>query len=158
MNARTPFPARVRLLIPLLASKHVGEVVGTAGALGRTLEGAGLDYHDLAAAIPITADEATMPAFDTSGWQAASARPAPPYRPSRRSHYVFTPAQTAEHRRMALFCRNEDHGRLSPREREFVANVASWRRELSIAQADWLADITDRLEDPYCAEQGRAGV
>ena len=38
---------RLGKLIPRLASDHDGEVVATVSAIGRTLQGAGLDWHDL---------------------------------------------------------------------------------------------------------------
>lgn len=144
MNARSPIPEKVRLLVPVLSSPHEGEVVGTARAIGRVLGTAGLTYHDLAAAIPTAGDAVRVPEWDAAGWRAAN--PAPAARTTRRKVYTFTPAQSAAHRKMALYCRDADRGRLSPRERDFVSNVASWRRELTIAQADWLGDITDRLE------------
>lgn len=40
--------ARLGRLLPRLASDHDGEVVATVRAIRRTLEGAGLDLHDLA--------------------------------------------------------------------------------------------------------------
>lgn len=42
---------RLAKLIPRLASDHDGEVVATARAIGQTLAGAGLDFHDLAAGL-----------------------------------------------------------------------------------------------------------
>jgi hypothetical protein len=46
------FPAvQLCKLIPRLASEHDGEIVATARAIGRTLESAGCDFHDLANAI-----------------------------------------------------------------------------------------------------------
>ncbi len=39
---------RLGKLIPRLASDHDGEVVATVTAIGRTLQGARLDWHDLA--------------------------------------------------------------------------------------------------------------
>jgi len=48
-----PAPARNKLgkLIPRLASGHKGERIATVAAIGRTLDGAGLDFHDLASAV-----------------------------------------------------------------------------------------------------------
>ena len=70
----------------------------------------------------------------------------PAYRPIRRKIYTFTPKQTAAHRRLALWVRNNERGRLSDRERRFITDIASWRRELTIPQADWLTAIADRLD------------
>lgn len=48
-----PADARARLakLIPMLASDRDGEVVATVRAIGRTLAGAGADFHALAAVV-----------------------------------------------------------------------------------------------------------
>ncbi len=46
-----PIPAKVAKLLPLLGSAVPGEVVATAGAIGRTLAAAGLDWHALAAVV-----------------------------------------------------------------------------------------------------------
>jgi hypothetical protein len=42
---------KVSKLIPLLASDHDAEIVATARAIGRTLSGAGLSFHELAAVL-----------------------------------------------------------------------------------------------------------
>ena len=42
---------RIAKLIPRLASNHDGEVIATVAAIRRTLDGAGLDLHDLAECI-----------------------------------------------------------------------------------------------------------
>lgn len=136
MNQRVAIPHKITRIIPLMGSPVDGEALGACRAVGRVLEHSGLTYRDLAQAIP------TARGYE----QPVSMGPTPAYQPSRRKVSVFTPAQAAHHRRMALWCRNNERGRLTPREREFIANVASWRRELSVGQADWLTDITDRLE------------
>ena len=76
---------RLGKLVPRLASNHDGEVVATVAAIGRTLQSAGLDWHDLAQRI------ATPTIFDASGAEpprsartadAAPARPqGPPVKP-----------------------------------------------------------------------------
>lgn len=138
MNQRLAIPPKVARIMPLMGSSMDGEALGACRAVGRVLDHSGLTYRDLAAAIP------TREAAPGLGDGRVQSPPA--YRPSRREVSVFTPAQSAHHRRMALWVRNNERGRLTPREREFIANIASWRRELSITQADWLTDITDRLE------------
>lgn len=50
-RALSAVAGRLALIIPRLASNHDGEVVATARAIGRTLNAAGLDWHDVAAAI-----------------------------------------------------------------------------------------------------------
>ena len=49
MNALSPIDNKVAALIPRLASDKDGEVVATARAIGRQLNKAGSDWHDLAA-------------------------------------------------------------------------------------------------------------
>jgi hypothetical protein len=136
LNQRIAIPPKVAKILPLMGSPVDGEALGACRAVGRVLEHSGLTYQDLAQAIPTT----------RTYEQPVSMGPTPAYRPSRRKVSVFTPAQAAHHRRMALWCRNHERGRLTPREREFIDNVAYSRREISISQADWLTDITDRLE------------
>jgi hypothetical protein len=46
-----PILPRLALLIPRLSTEHDGEVVATVRAIGRTLKGASLDFHDLAMAV-----------------------------------------------------------------------------------------------------------
>jgi hypothetical protein len=50
MTARPSLPESVAKLIPRLASPHDGEVIATARAVGRALQSAGCDWHDLAKA------------------------------------------------------------------------------------------------------------
>ncbi|TWB19211.1 hypothetical protein [Nitrospirillum bahiense] len=47
----SPIAPRLVKLIPLLGSDQPGEVVATAAAIGRTLAGAGLTWHDVVAAL-----------------------------------------------------------------------------------------------------------
>lgn len=138
MNQRLAFPPKVARIMPMMASPVDGEALSACRAVGRVLAQGGLTYRDLAQAIP------TTQAAPANGDRRVQTTPA--YRPSRRKTFTFTPAQTATHRRMALYCRNADRGRLSRRERDFIADIVAWRRELTIPQADWLTDITDRLE------------
>ena len=53
---------RLGKLIPRLASDHAGEVTATVAAIGRTLAGVGLDWHDLSARVtaPKLADVVPM--------------------------------------------------------------------------------------------------
>jgi hypothetical protein len=51
MTARPSLPEIVAKLIPRLASPHDGEVIATARAVGRALQSAGCDWHDLTKAI-----------------------------------------------------------------------------------------------------------
>lgn len=69
VTALKPISPKLAKLLPLLSSDQPGEVVATAAAIGRTLIGVGLTWHDLAAAIeapprrpsnPGTSDPRTM--------------------------------------------------------------------------------------------------
>ena len=51
--SRPAIPARIARLIPLLGSPVDGEALGTRDAIVKTLASAGLDLHDLAAAIQV---------------------------------------------------------------------------------------------------------
>lgn len=146
MNQRLAIPTRVRLLVPMLGSDMDGEALNACRAIRRTLAGAGLDFHALADAIGADAAAQARPA------QPPRAGEPPQYRPQRRHAWTFTERQTATHRQMARYCRDNDKGRLSRRERNFIWTIATQGRELTMPQADWLADITDRLEK----EDGRA--
>ncbi len=87
---------RVRLgkLVPRLASDHPGEVAATVAAIGRTLAGAGLDWHDMVARIAkptafdaMTSGAAPPPAQEPEPaprptWSAAKS--APPLKPRRQ--------------------------------------------------------------------------
>ncbi|HEX9322907.1 MAG TPA: hypothetical protein VF913_12410 [Xanthobacteraceae bacterium] len=58
---------RVGTLVRLLGSPNDGEALGAARALGRVLEGAHLDFHDLAHGV-VTAPAHTQPEDHWSGW------------------------------------------------------------------------------------------
>lgn len=53
-DALAPVAPRLKKLLTMLSSNQPGEVVSTAAAIGRTLAGAGLTWHDLAAALAPT--------------------------------------------------------------------------------------------------------
>ena len=136
-------PLRVVKLVPVLGSPSEGEALGACRAIGRTLRGAGQDFHALAAAIRTSGSATAQAAPRTEPWM----RPAPAYRPSRSQPWTFTPRQSAEHKRIAQRCLAADCGRLRSRERDFLESVIASRRELTIAQLDWLNDIALSLEE-----------
>lgn len=156
MNARSPIPAKVRLLVPVLASPHEGEVIGAARAIGRSLQAAGLDFHALAAAL--SANETDTPVCEVKE------RPQPQAEDANRNpqkfrcrdwkeawayHHIprrFTPRQEESHRKQAAYCKGRID-RLNQREQGFIRSIGALRGNLSYAQADWLAAITDRLEE-----------
>lgn len=78
---------RLGKLIPRLASDHDGEVTATVAAIGRTLTGVGLDWHDLARRVaePGFDDLVTAAPWATKGSNAPSwTSPAPAARKARR--------------------------------------------------------------------------
>lgn len=123
-------PAAIRpklaKLIAVLSSDRDGEVVATVRAIGRTLKGAGADFHDLAKAA--TAEPA------------AARRASPP--PPEDEAEPMTWADCA------YWCKVRAH-RLSPKEAEFVRDMAIslrvGRREPTERQGRWLHAIYERL-------------
>ena len=127
-------PAAIRpklaKLIAVLSSDRDGEVVATVRAIGRTLQGAGADFHDLAKAA--TAEPAA----------ARRASPPPPPPPPEDDATSMTWADCAR------WCRAHAY-RLSPKEAEFVRDMAISlrveRREPTERQGKWLRAIHARL-------------
>lgn len=160
MNVASPIPPKIRTILPSLGSSVDGEALAAARGLGRTLAAAGLDFHDLAAAIPIkvsvpdTNPERGMHCATAETHRPAAAREPHEYtgyrwREAWAQHHrprAYTPRQDAQHRAQAAYCRDHDRGRLNWRERNFVWNIANLRSGLTYAQGDWLASICDRLE------------
>ena len=143
MNAPIAIPAKVRRIVPTLGSPVDGEALGACRAIGRTLHGAGLDFHALAAAIKVDEGEPDPVAIfhgldpDPAGWREAWSRP--------RKHRFFTEKQEAEQRAQMRFCK-ANNARLGPHERAFVDSISRSNIGLSYRQAAWLADIADRLD------------
>lgn len=124
-NALSPIAERLGKLIPRLATDQDGEVIATARAIGRTLQSAGLDYHDLAQAV------VTEPA------------PVIVYRERAAS-----PSEPQCWSALARWCRVHDLGRLTPREREFVADMCAklvLDAKPTDKQANWLRSLYAKL-------------
>ena len=121
---------RLGRLVAMLSSPVAGEVVATAAAIGRTLDRAGMDWHDLAKRL-------TAPKL-------LRHPPAPPY--CRPAGADFT-ASNALPRAMADWLDKHALYRLTEKQRGFVANVrrmlAAGRR-LSPAQKQYLGDLHTR--------------
>jgi hypothetical protein len=133
MGDLAPIAPKLAKLLPMLATSHDGEVVATARAIGRTLQSAGLDWHSLAAAIT------TPPAVRTVERE--------PYKPSDDYWDGMDPN---DWHGMACWCREFDCGRLTPREQQFIWDMASplrFRRgqKPSAKQHDWLRAIYVKL-------------
>jgi len=129
MASLAPVAPKLQKLVPLLASNHDGEVVATARAIGRTLQGAGLDWHHLAQALTMPLPQ-PKPA-GAARWSADDAKP---------DH------DPADWHGMAKWARDHDDGRLSDRERRFITDMAAplqMRRGFkpSAKQLDWLTSI-----------------
>lgn len=142
MTAPAAINPRALRVLPMLGSPVDAEALSACRRVGAILAKDGQNYNDLATAIRV-AGEATAsgPTWDSAAWDAAGAY----VRPYRRKKYTFTPAQASEHRRQALWVRNAEAGRLSQRERQFITDICHQRRELTVAQADWLAVIHERI-------------
>jgi hypothetical protein len=114
-------PPIIAKLIPRLASEHDGETIAVRDAIAHALSRHRLDWHDLARAC-------------------MSARPLPAASPK--------PCATPAFGDMARACRDLDDGRLTDRERVFVAEMCrlGFSRQPSPRQAEWLSSIFDRLQ------------
>jgi hypothetical protein len=102
-------------LIRMLGSDREGEVIASAHALRRVLQGAGLDLHDLAQVIEMPVRPIISPDVEDTDW-----------------------------RDMASFCRKHAR-ELSERERAFVLSMVKWHGEPSERQLDWLSVIFERV-------------
>ncbi len=165
-------PASVRALLPLCGAENDHEALGACRGIGRKLQAAGLDWHDLAAAIPVAncvGADTIVPAPEQGGVRhrgfsrrredlggAAqfefSRRREKPFGAERIRPFdtyawkrAYTPAQESEHRARVRFCQSRPW-RLTPWEREFLDNLARLHGNLSIRQGDRLAALTDRLD------------
>lgn len=65
---------RLAKLLPMLGSDQPGEVMAAVQAIGRTLSGAGLDWHNLAALIAAEAKRNGTPAFSFANLAPRTAR------------------------------------------------------------------------------------
>lgn len=113
-------------LLPMLSSPVAGEVAATVAAIGRTLERAGMDWHDLAKRL--TAPAQPQPRHDPPPWQ--------------RGPYADAALVT-----MAAWLDKYSLHRLTAKQRDFLSNVRrmlAMGRRLSPAQRQYLADLHAR--------------
>jgi hypothetical protein len=114
---------RLGALIRLLASDKDGECLAAARALGRTLESANSDFHDLAAAIETAS--AAVPA------------PAPHATPTRDDDHDDLNWRAVAKQLLANGC-------LSVREKEFVTHMTRWCGRPTEKQRNWLRALMER--------------
>jgi hypothetical protein len=107
-----------QLLRLLLGSDKAGETIAAVAALRRVLSAAGLDHHDLAAAVEAGLRVPLVPLDDN---------------------------YEEEWKSIARYCDLHSDA-LSDKEAQFVRNILKYRK-LSEKQLDWLADIQARLID-----------
>ncbi len=120
------FDVKLGRLLPMLSSPVPGEVVATAAAIGRTLNRAGMDWHDLAKRLIVPA----QPHF-----QHAKTRP---YRPQGGDDPLAA---------MAAWLDKYALHRLTENQCDFVQNVRrimAMGRALSPAQIQYLRDLYHR--------------
>ena len=115
----SPHAPRLEKLLLMLSTDRDGEVLSAARAIGRTLQTAGSDWHDLAGSLIAPAPNSqTKNARDDSNnnWRA-----------------------------MRTFC-DKHSNFLSSREKEFIADIKHWRGALTHKQHHWLVAIFERVQ------------
>jgi hypothetical protein len=117
----TAVATRVAQLLRLsISTDRDGEAAAALAALRRTLDGAGLDHHALAAAVE-------------AGLQA----PAPEPEPKRR--------YAVDSWRDQMWFAHHHRDQLPPHEQRFIAVLLTYQNRPSEKQLRWLADINARL-------------
>ena len=95
MNGLSRIGGRLTKLLPVLASDRSAEVAAAAAAITRTLHGAGLDWHTLAALTEADAKRQAVPVFAFASLPPRTARKQTAL--LARTH-GFTPAERVRHR------------------------------------------------------------
>ena len=153
MTMPRPIPASVRALLPLCGAENDHEALGACRGVGRKLQAAGLDWHALAAAIP-AADcpgaRTIVPAPEQAGGfsrRRAKATAGGWIRPfdAHSWRHAYTPAQESEHRARVRFCLSRPWS-FNAKEWAFLSDIEKLRGDLTVRQGDWLAALTDRLD------------
>ncbi len=124
MTALAPVAGKIVPLVRMLGSPVDGEALAACRAIGRTLDTAGMDFHDLAdvverAALPVVVDkslEEPAPAPELKPWQST-----------------------------AMNCIRAGMGRLKPAELDFLRGMVHWPGAPSDKQARWLSAIASGL-------------
>jgi hypothetical protein len=97
-NVLLPIAPKLAKLLPRLATSHDGEVVATVRAIERTLKSAGASFHEPAVAL-------TEPVKEIVYLQSA-------------------PQGLSSWRELAIWCCDNDRGRLGSKERQFILDMA----------------------------------
>src|SRR6516164_3252906 len=112
-----PVADKLGKLLRMLSSSRDGEVIAAARAILRTLEGAGADIHELARRVENgKLSKADMQRIYDAAY-ADGGRAAEKDKPGEPAEFHTVEPNWHE---MAISCRDQDNGRLTPREREFV--------------------------------------
>jgi len=113
-----PVAEKLEKLLRMLSSPNQGEVIAAAQAIMRTLKGVGADIHELAACVKGgKLSEADMQRIYDAAFQDGQ-RAAEKDKPAAEFHEVET-----NWHEMAINCRDQDNGRVTERERDFVNDM-----------------------------------
>lgn len=104
-------------MLPLLGSDKPGEVLASVAAIARLLNGAGLDWHDLAALVQHGFDTPAKPQATGLRWQDLA---------------------------RDLLARG--NMMLRDAERDFLESMAHWPTAPSEKQTEWLQNISERVQ------------
>jgi hypothetical protein len=124
MSALTPIAPKIAPLVRMLGSPVDGEALAACRAIGRTLDTAGMDFHDLAEVV----ERAALPLVVDRPRQEAS--PAPELKPWQI---------------LAMNCIRLGTGGLKPAELDFLRGMVHWPGEPSEKQTRWLDAIASAL-------------
>ena len=126
MNALAPVASKLSPLVRMLGSPIDGEALAACRAIGRTLNTAGCDWHDLA----LVVERAGLPVVVDVNHPHQEAPPAP----------ELSPWQI-----LAMDCIRAGTGRLKPAELDFLRSMLHWPGKPSEKQARWLDAIASVL-------------
>jgi len=110
---------KLRKLLLMLSSERDGEVVNAARLIGRTLRGAGADWHDLVTGLLAPGRTAAQAARDKD---------------DRDLDWHVKREFLLQHLHL-----------LRPREHEFIDSLGDWRGQLTEKQSGWLSAIHARV-------------
>ncbi|WP_142628097.1 hypothetical protein [Rhizobium sp. P007] len=131
-------------LLPMLSSNHAGEVVATAAAIGRTLSGAGLGWHDLVCVLAKPPEKVEVIVYrERVVVQEKIVYRDPPDAPPQASSMRADRDELIDHARRLLL----EGGGLTDKQRGFVENVlasamaCSAKVPLTDRQWQWFHDL-----------------